>query len=606
MDLNYIRISAQTDQERTTFDMPVTLSSGVRYDHRKTLRMINAHKRGKFESETTDSDDIFWPLGMKEAPIFSAKLDLDSRVFRVEGRGDKNFYQSWATNVRFQKWAKDTKFAKDLDDIGDSCTDFGSVAIKLVDRDIQECDLMKLWFNPTIPSFFNQTKIELHELEEHEVDQMKGWAKKAAAWEIALFADDIETRKEDTTNTVALKKKFWERVGWFDVAQYTDEDMVNGEYLDEYQRDAEGEIIKDNKGNLLMNELPASKWKFMHVQFSGLGDNEVAVFAEEIKPEDDIYLDIHISKYEDRWMRVGVYERLFGLNKMTNELVNWNRQNQEISSLLLFKGGQEDLLGSNLIGEIESGTVIGDKDLEQIGISNTYVNEFVATLALYEKKADDLCALPDLAQLDQKTFRGLAAQLNVVNSAFKKSRDRIAGPVADLLVDRVLPAEVRKWNKEKALEIAGFEIDIRIYDSLAIVSHLDAYLDEKFKKGKNPSEAEKLAFTEDLINKIEREGRTLNFKEGFFDFKFGLGTNPTSENENKEQMNNVYDATISWLLTNPAVANIPVFREYVEKNGITPFHLSPQQIQEIQQGTVQGAPPQIGPKKDKLSAIIDS
>ena len=590
-----------------TFDMPVTLSSGVRYDHRKTLRMINAHKRGKFESETTDSDDIFWALGQKKAPVFAAKLDLDSRVFRVEGRGDKNFYQSWATNVRFQKWAKDSKFAKDLDDIGDSCTDFGSAAIKLVNRDIQEVDLMRLWFDPTIESFFKQTKIELHELQEHEVDQMKGWQKKAQAWETALFADDIETRKEDTTEMVAEKRKFWERVGWFDVAQYTNEDMVNGEYIDEYLRDAEGEIIKDDNGVALMNpDLPASQWKFMHAQFSGLGDNEVVVFAEEIDPEKDIYLDIHISKYEDRWMRIGVYERLFPINKMANESVNWNRQNQEIASLLLFKSGKEELIGSKLLSEAESGQVLGDKDLEQIGISNTYVSEFVGTLAVYEKMADELCSLPDFAQLDQKTFRGLAAQLNVVNSAFKKSRDRIAESISEILIKRVLPAEVRKWNKEKALEIAGFDIDIRIYDSLAIISHLDAFLQDEFAKGNNPSEAEKLAFTENLINQIEREGRTLNFAKGFFDFKFGLGINPTSESENREQQNDAYNNTITWLLTNPAVVNIPIFREYVEKNNITPFHLSAQEQQALREGQLQAPKDAIGQGGDKLAQKVDT
>lgn len=574
--------------------------------------MINAHKRGKFESETTDSDDIFWPLGMKEAPLFAARLDLDTKVFRVEGRGDRNFYQSWAANVRFQKWAKDTSFAKDLDDIGDACTDFGSSAIKMVKQkrgkyDMQEVDLMRMWFDPTIPSFFNQTKIELHELEEHEVDKMDGWKNKVSAWNIALFADDIETRKEDTTNTVALKKKFWERVGWFDVASYKDEDMVNGEYIDEYQRNDKGEIMKDKAVNALMTpDLPASKWKFMHIIFSGFGSNEAVVFAEEIKPEEDVYIDAHISKYEDRWMRIGVYERLFPIQKMTNEAVNYDRINQQIASLLLFASDEEDLIGSKLLSEAESGTVLGDKDLKQLGITNTYVSEFVAKLAIYERKADALCSLPDLAQLDQKTFRGLAAQLNVVNSAFKKSRDRIAGSLSEVIVKRILPREVKKWSKEKSLEIAGFDIDLRIYDSLAIVSKLDEYLQESFAKGKNPTEAEKQVFTQNLLNDIEREGRLLEFNEGFFDFEYGLGINSTGESENKEQMNNVYDATITWLLTNPAVANIPVFREYVEKNGITPFHLSPQQIQEIQQGTVQGAPPQIGQQKDKLSQAIDT
>ena len=75
-----MRLSDQTDREKDIFDGEVTLSSGVKYDHRKVLEQINAHKRGKF-ANCKDKNAIFWALGQARAPHFAKKLDLDTRHF---------------------------------------------------------------------------------------------------------------------------------------------------------------------------------------------------------------------------------------------------------------------------------------------------------------------------------------------------------------------------------------------------------------------------------------------------------------------------------------------------------------------------------------------
>lgn len=603
-----MRISIQTQNEVDVYEQEVTLPSGITFNHRETLKMINAHKRGKYYNNT--DDDIFWSLGIPRALDFSAKLDLDTRHFKVEGYGDFNSYQAWACNMRLQNWFKDTGFANDLDDIGDSCTDFGSAVVKLTETkggryDVNECDLLKLWFDPTIKEFYGETKIELHEMEEHEVMSKKGWAHKDKAWEKAIVVDYIETEKSDMANQVSEKRKFWERVGYYDVSFYENDDPVNGKYLMEKAiQKVDG---KDVETWVDLRDKREGRWKFMHTIHAGEGDGEVVVFSEEIKPEDDLYIDFHISKYEDRWLRIGVYERLFGIQKLANEVVNYDKDNQRIASLLLLRTKNKRLVGSNILQEAKSG-LITDADLEQIGLNNTFVNEFVTKLSTYEQKADSLCKTPDLKDFgDQRTFRGLAAMVNRANSAFKKSRDRISEKVAEMLVDRILPIEVKDWNKEKSLEIAGFEIDIRMYDALAHLTKMNEWLKGEFKKGRNPNMEEKKAFAEKLQATIDREGRKLKLPENYYDFDFGLGMNPTGESENKEQKNDAYFNVISWVLSNPAVTTIPGFRDYCEINGITPFHLSAEQTQQVMAGQGGKSPEPVGQaKKDRLSAAIDT
>jgi len=584
-----LRLSTQVEREVEVFGGTVVLSNGVQFDHRDTVKKINNHKAGKFHN-LDDDDAIFWPLGQQRSPHFAKKLDVDTRHFRVEGYGDYNAYQAWAVNVRFRKWAKDTGFALDLDDFGDALADFGSCALKLVERkeggyDLKEVDLLKLWFDPTIKNFKGQTKIELHELEKHTVLGKDGWDNNEKAWAMAEIVDQQESDKNDNVNAVAEKRKFWERVGYYNVAHYENGDLVNGGYIED--------PVEDD-------------WKFMHTIHAGNGDGEVVVYAEEIGEDDDIYVDLHISKYEDRWLRIGVYERLFGLQKMVNESINYNRDTQQIASLLLLRTRNKKFVGSSILQMAESG-LITDADLEQIGITNTAFGEFINTVAMYEDKADKLCLTPDVITgegSNAQTFRGQAALTNLANSAFKKARDRVSFVISKLLVDRILPHEISEWNKEKSLEIAGFDVDARMYDAIAVIQHLNNYILDEFAKGNNPTQEEKQKFVDDLMQRIEREGRKLILPEKFYDFKFGLAINATGEIENKEQMNDAYFNVINWVLANPTVNLIPAFREYVEKNNITPFHLTPEQMQQIRQGAVEQ--PQPVQKQDKLMSLIDS
>jgi len=588
-----MRLSVQTESERKSYEGEKTLSSGIAFDHRKTLKKINLHKHSKFE-DCSDESAVFWALGLQRAPHFAKKLDLDTRHFQVEGYGDFNAEQAWATNIRFKKWSRDTNFTLDLDDFGDASADFGSTALKLVEKekggyDLEEMDLIKIWFDPTIKSFKGQVKIELHELERHELSKQPGWEIQKGdkkAWDKAEIVNNQESERS-TSNDVAEKRKFWERVGYFNVANYKGENIVKGKY-------------KEN--------LDKPKWKFMHTIHSGSGNDEVIVFSEEIKEEDDLYIDLHISKYEDRWLRVGVYERLFPLQKLTNEVVNYDRQAQQISSLILFKSNNQKLVGSSILQEAQSG-LITDSDLQQIGITNTFLGEFINKLQMYERKADTLCMTPDVLTgegSEAKTFRGQASLTNQANSAFKKPRDRIAFVISQVLVKRILPEETKNWNKEKTLEVAGFDVDLQIYDALAAVSKLNEYVGNELARGYNPTEEDKQAFLQKLQERIERDGRQLKLPKNYFDFEFGLAINATGESENKEQQNDVYFNVISWILANPAVTSIPAFREYVVKNGLTPFHLNVQQTEQLQQGQGQQSAPELPGKKDKLTAMVET
>jgi hypothetical protein len=98
--------------------------------------------------------------------------------------------------------------------------------------------------------------------------------------------------------------------------------------------------------------------------------------------------------------------------------------------------------------------------------------------------------------------------------------------------------------------------------------------------------------------------------KNFFDFKYGIKFNVTGEAFDKAQQNSAYESAIMMVSQNPALLNIPLFRQYLENNGIPYWKLKPDEMKKLvdtsQQMGGQTVSPQMTPKQDKLSAMVNS
>lgn len=592
-----MRLTQKIDCEVRTYQQQITLPNGKTHDHYDIIKRINLHKSGNFY-DCDDPDAIFWPLGKPRAPYRAAKLDFNTRNFPLMGKGDYHSYQAWAMNHFFTDWSIQSGFALDLDDLGDTLTDFGSAIMKIqkVNKgkyggwDFEEVSLNKIFFDPRVKYLKGQTKIELHEFTEEEVMEMK-WKNKEESWKHAVLIDEADNEGSEESSTVKdiePTKKYWERVGWFDTKQYD----KNGKY---HELTSEEKKTSKTRGA-----------KFMRYVVAGLADKEVIVFDEEIKEHEDPYVDFHTEKYENTWLRLGPYQESFGIQKLANETVNYNRATQAISSLLLFKTKNKALKGSNILRQAESG-LITDADIEQIGITNQAFGEFINTLAVIEEKADGVWLTPDALtgqEPETKTFRGLVALNRFATTAFKKKRSRLGIPMADTLINRVLPSLQKQWKKaEDFIRIAGFDVDIQMLEATIIKDNIKEFIIDHWKKTKkNPTEEQKAAFTENLIQTWQREGISIPAKP-LFEMRWGIRIDPVNEYDNKEEKNLIYDSIFNRLGQNPGYLNIPGFRQWCMNNGVQPFHLTPSQTEQFL--ATQQASPEPVVKEDKLMATLE-
>jgi len=544
------------------------VDSKYHFNQYDTIRRIYLYVNDKFWNNVPE-DTIFWNISTPRIPHFAKNIDLDTKNLAPIGVGSLSMVQSFILKTKFKKWVRDNNLAIQLNDMSDSLATFGSTVVKVnrKTKEVEECDLRNLYFNPTVKSIRDANIVEKHYLNETELRAKKD------VWEnVEKVIDkgiDDDPKKDSVRN--------------FEIWEYSGEVEVEGEMV------------------------------YKHIIGSGEGDDEVVLFEEELKREDCLYYDFHASKYKGRWLRVGVVERLFKLQAQANSVVNQNAEARTIASLLLLQTSNPDIEG-NVLKQAESGDIINDDTLKQVGLDNRAFNVLLGELQQIEMKADKLCMTPDVVTGEKlpsgTTFRGQAQLTNAAKSAFKDAQDRLGAQLEVLLRNEILPQIKKDFRKEEIIEIAGNEEDIEQFDKLIFNRKVKRML-ERFKAGelKIDSEeelAKKISeIQRQVTEELEQNGRKVRLEKDWLDIEWDIKFNITNESEDKEQTNNAYFNAIQFMISNPNLINTPIMKQYLENNGISWWRVKPSRVQELQ-GQQQEGQQAPGPKQpDKLMSLIN-
>ncbi len=466
-------------------------------------------------------------------------------------------------NVKYKKWATQHGFALTLNDLSEGVATYGTIVWKVVEgkdgKYIEECDFNNLYYDPLVKNINDSNIIEKHELTRAEI---QAHYPKINWNEFKHRAEQVGADRKQLSD----KWIVWEFTG--------------------YEKEAN---------------------KFVHKIVAGAGDDEMTLFSEPFDPEKPRYFDFHVHRYKGRHLRIGIYERLFSLQERINELVNQNAETTAISSLLLLRTTDPNTRGNVLQGAI-SGQIITSSDLEQVPMDNRNLSSFLQEMALIEAQATKLCLTPEVISgesLPSHTpFRSMAALTNAAKSAFKNTRDRLGVTITKILMDYILPDQVKKWNRGEIIEIMDNTEDINYFDQVTINHRLNQWLEQKFANNQTVLPEEQEQFKQSILKDMETGGRKLKIEKGFFNFEFGFTMNPTGENADRDQQNDVYFNALQFAMNAPYIVEHPLYRQYLEINGIPPFKMTKEQLMQ-QQENVSNFQPTSG-KKDSLMSKIDT
>jgi len=541
-------------------DGQVVLTQGISYSQYYTIQRINRYLSNKFW-ENSDPNALFWSLSNQRIPLYAKSIDMDTKDFSVVGVGKTNWFQAWILNVRFKKWAKETRLALTLDDISTGIATYGSMVWKRQEVDgeqtLEAADLRNLYFDPTVKNIIDSPVVELHYMTETEIRQR--WPEKVD--EVIEKAEMARDNEENDAETEDTKYELWERWG-------------------QRQLEYGGDMV------------------YMHDVGVGSGDSEVELSSDEIKiekngkPADFPYYDFHGERVSGRWMGLGVVERLFPIQEQCNTLVNQNSEANNIASLLLFRTADPNTTG-NILQSAQSGQIINTQDMQQLGIDNRFITTFLNQLQTIEAKADALCYINDSISGDTPPsgvpFRSLAVSTRAALSTFRYLKTSIGEKMGFILQEDIMPSIIKGFNREEVIEISEDENDVRLYDETYIETAVEEYKKDRAERGL-------VVFEEDLEEvklrakkNVERNRRVQEIGKKFFDFEYGIVMNPTGESVDKNVKNAAIDGALEMMIAAPAIVNTPLFKQKLANNGIPPFRLTMEEQAELAQSTT-GAP----------------
>jgi len=501
----------------------------ILFNQREVVRRINAYINNRFIER--DDDAIFWNIINHRITHFAKLISPDTKDFMPYGLGEINYWQSWALRKKVKEFFRDTSFYKTLNDLSEGLATYGSVVWKKYKENgqvkIKEVKLDNIYFRQSCECINDEDIVEIHTLSRKEL------------WDKEGIWDNV---KEVLDKCQDDEIKIWE---------------YSGAWSEDY-----------------------GKPEMIHSIGYGYGDEYVKLFEEA--QTKNVYEDFHIGRFRGRWLRVGVPERLFKLQERANQVVNQNAQATEISSLLLLKSANSDLTG-NVLEQAINGQIIPDETLQQVGISNVGLQGFINEIQLINDHADRLCLTPEIVQGEASpantTFRGIAVVNAGAISAFRNYRQDIFEKIAEILLRDVFPKLVRSWKHEDIIDMVEDEGDIEAYKK---------GLEETMKKEKL---LEGIVITDnvenDIIKSIEENiglvKKAIIPDENFWNFKWGFKLVPTDESVDKSAKNDAYFNALQMTGANPALTGIPLFNQYLEDNGISPFKITPKQIEQLQQ-----------------------
>lgn len=493
------------------------------------------------------------------------------------GEGDVGIFEAYCLRLKLRKWLDENHFAITLNDLSEGLATYGSIVWKRYKEEgkteLEEVDLRNLYFDPRVKYIKMADVVEMHYLTDTEIKERDG------IWD---NVDEAIKAAEKTTST----------------GNKNDRDSLKSNEIWEFWGNA---------------ELEDGSYKYCHYIGAGYGDKEVILFEEEDISDDKFpYYDFHIGRYRGRWLRMGVTERLFRLQERANTVVNENAAATSIASLLLLRTQDPNTTGNVLQGAL-NGQIINSADLQQIGIDNRAFTMLLNELASIERQSDLLCMTPEVitgeASPSGTPFRSLAVTTNSAKSSFRYIKERVGETIGYILQEDILPEQIRKWNKGELIEIMDDSGDIEMYDKWL----KDKILLDQLKAGAVYSPMLEDVIQQEIDKNAKYVGRKVEISKGMFDKKYRIKFNITGESQDKAQQNDAYFNALTMVQANPAILDIPLFRQYLENNGISWWKLTPKQKQDLQQtaqmmggqgGQPGGAP--IAQPQSSLSGAVDT
>ena len=537
----------------------IEISPGVQFSQFRTLKKAYSYKSSKFEKgqidPLTQKKKVFYQISRFRARVTAKMLDFDVKDLRVISNRIFDLFaqlKAYLLEKRIKNWAKENGFTVVLNELIQSCADFGSAVVKKPKGKPAEVkDLKYIYIDTSVKDIKDSAFIiEEKELRRDEI------VAKSDVWKNTK--DVMDAFKEDE------KIKVYERYG-----------------------------LWEEKGKFV-------KRMIVITETAGSYKGGIELFNEKITEYP--YQDFHINSIDGRWLGVGTYEELFDSQIRANTIANQKARALELSSRQIF-WSQDDLVARNILQDLDIGDILKTQGINPLQVENRGLSEFASEEERYDLLADRLTFTFDAIRGESlpATTPATNAMLQNENAAsvFQQMRENLAVQIVDFIKELVLPDIIKVSRAEHVLKFMGKINDLEKFDRMFTtkISQQTAY---KYltKTGFYPEPGDIVNLEDKVSKKLKDSGllRSVKIPAGFFSNISDVDIIIDNESRDIPLQTQNLQTLLGMIMGNPQALQDPMVKSllysYSELLGISPVELElAQQEQNNQQinGNIQTA-----------------
>lgn len=425
----------------------VEISSGVFFSQYRTIQRIYKFKNRDLSGTKLNDDlsyDYYFDIISPRADGETKNLRFDTKNILVFSQNPrKDFPVVFIANASIKKWMRDNGEDDKLKASVEEFTDNGNIGFKRVKGGYEIMDALNTYVTNTTAETVDDTDlIERHEMTASQIMKMGAWDQEVVKKFIKDSGNQAFTKSDFTTDIPTTAKRY-------EVFEFTGE-VNEKEYNALFDDKPEGDENKYFLAKVIVGGL----------RKNGTGEKHV-LFKDKLKGKmSDWYQYAHRGNYKGRFWRVGMYELLFDHQIRANEIGNQLSRGLEWASKVVFQSTDSRIL-ENIRADIDNGDVIIAKDLAQVNVRMTGMDQLIADWNRLMQDANSLAHASEVVtgeNLPSGTPFRLGALLDQnAGKMFVLLRQKITLPYRRVFRDWVMPDLLKDLSGEDIFVLTGDE-----------------------------------------------------------------------------------------------------------------------------------------------------
>lgn len=507
MDKDY-KIFSYLDKVVDSYAEPISLVSGLNFNHKETLRTIEFYSNDQFMSGNRDGlgrEKPFYNVGNYRVTVAKTATDIDVKDIRYEPESLTDSVATMIINKELFKYLKESNFSETLNDMGKTRPKYGGLLVKKYmdegELEIEVVDWKNVEVDPCdIPG---SPIIETHWLQPSELSERN------EVWETEDFLKAHVKANKGKPVRLEIKE-------------------ISGEFPETFDPEA-GE-----------NETSETKFKRMCFYIGIVNKKKFLLYKEDQKESPYKYLAW--EKIPGRSLGRGVIEEGFEAQVWINDSVISMKNAMELAGKVVLSTDSQKVQGNAITG-VDNGHIFQleqGRSITSLNLSPSKYPEFANLIELWNQQYNNSVSVHDANTGEAPTagtpYSQTALLNQVANSPFEYQREVWGIFLNEILNDWIFPYLRKKILKEHILVSDYTTEELEVIDETIKTIEGNKVFIEKVLNEEDPN-----AEDQDIVNgivdkrlKMFGNKREINVPEGFLDIKGKITANITGELKNKQ------------------------------------------------------------------------